>query len=49
MSEVGKIIAFAAAEDKPNSEDLEWAFPNVKPGMRPYGGRVIVQIGRAHV
>jgi co-chaperonin GroES (HSP10) len=26
--------------------DLAWAFPDVKPGQAPYGGRVIVQLRR---
>lgn len=26
--------------------ELTWAFPNVRPGQAPYGGRVIVQLRR---
>jgi len=42
MSEVKKIVAFEATNDTPDPEDLAWAFPDVKPGMEPFGGRVIV-------
>lgn len=30
----------------PDPKKLAWAFPNVSPGQRPYGGRVIVQLLR---
>lgn len=26
--------------------ELEWAFPNIEPGNRPLGGRVLVQLRR---
>ena len=26
--------------------ELVWAFPDVRPGQAPYGGRVIVQLRR---
>jgi co-chaperonin GroES (HSP10) len=41
-----KIVAFNTSDDEPSHEDMAWAFPKVKPGMRPYGGRVIVQLRR---
>lgn len=46
MSEVKKIVAFEAADDTPDPQEMAWAFPNVKPGMRPFGGRVIIQLRR---
>jgi co-chaperonin GroES (HSP10) len=29
-----------------NSNDINWAFPDVNPGTRPFGGRVLVQLRR---
>jgi len=46
MSEKEKIVAFEAAYDTPTPEDLAWAFPDLKSGMEPLGGRVIVQLRR---
>lgn len=46
MSEVKKIVAFSAKDEGHSPEDLAWAFPDVKPGMQPFGGRVIVQLRR---
>jgi co-chaperonin GroES (HSP10) len=46
VSEVRKIVAFTAANDAPDSEDMAWAFPEVDPGMQPFGGRVVVQLRR---
>ncbi|UOF78415.1 chaperonin 10 kd subunit [Caudoviricetes sp.] len=46
MSEVKKIVTFEATDDAPNPEELAWAFPDVKPGMAPLGGRVVVQLRR---
>ena len=46
MSEVKKIVAFEATDDTPDPQELAWAFPDVKPGMAPFGGRVIVQLRR---
>jgi co-chaperonin GroES (HSP10) len=46
MSEREKIVAFTATDDMPDLQELAWAFPAVKPGMAPFGGRVIVQLRR---
>ena len=46
MSEVKKIVAFSAAQDAPDSEELAWAFPEVPPGIEPFGGRVVIQLRR---
>lgn len=46
MSEVEKIVTFEISDDTPDPQELAWAFPNVKPGMNPFGGRVIVQLRR---
>lgn len=46
MSEVQKIVAFRVTDDTADPADLAWAFPSVKPGMEPFGGRVVVQLRR---
>jgi len=46
MSAIPKIVTFEASNDIPDPKDMEWAFPNVEPGMEPFGGRVIVQLRR---
>ena len=46
MSEVKKIIAFSAKDEAIDPKEMAWAFPDVKPGMDPFGGRVIVQLRR---
>lgn len=46
MSEVKKIVAFEVTDDVPDPAELAWAFPDVAPGMEPFGGRVIVQLRR---
>jgi co-chaperonin GroES (HSP10) len=46
MSEKEKIVAFESTQDAPAPEDMAWAFPDVNPGMAPFGGRVIVQLRR---
>jgi co-chaperonin GroES (HSP10) len=46
MSDKPKIIAFEASDDVPDPEELAYAFPEVKAGMTPFGGRVIVQLRR---
>ena len=40
------IVAFEASYDTPDPQELNWAFPNVNPGMEPFGGRVVVQLRR---
>jgi co-chaperonin GroES (HSP10) len=46
MSAIPKIVTYEASNDIPDPKDMEWAFPNVEPGMEPFGGRVIVQLRR---
>ena len=46
MSEVKQIVAFEASDDTPDPQELAWAFPSVNPGMKPFGGRVIIQLRR---
>jgi co-chaperonin GroES (HSP10) len=46
MTENKPIPVIEGKEGVPNAEDLAWAFPNVNPGQRPFGGRVIVQLRR---
>ena len=40
------IAAIEVSDDTPDPQDLEWAFPGVKPGMEPFGGRVVIQLRR---
>ena len=30
----------------PDEQELKWAFPDVSPGQKPFGGRVVVQLRR---
>jgi co-chaperonin GroES (HSP10) len=47
MSEdVQKIVTISVTSDTPDPKELAWAFPEVEPGMQPYGGRIIVQLRR---
>ncbi len=46
VEEKKHIVAFDASYDAPDPQELEWAFPNVPPGMQPFGGRVVVQLRR---
>ena len=46
MSNEKKVVVIEATDDTPDPRDLDWAFPNVKPGMEPFGGRVIIQLRR---
>ena len=46
MSEAKKIVAISATSDMPDPQEMAWAFPDVEPGMDPFGGRVIVQLRR---
>lgn len=46
MSEEKKIASFEASKESVTPEDLNWAFPDVEPGMEPFGGRVIIQLRR---
>ena len=46
MSEKEKIPTISGREGVSDPVELEWAFPLVKPGQEPFGGRVIVQLRR---
>lgn len=46
MSEVTPIASVSQTFDTPSTEDMAWAFPDVQPGMVPFGGRVVVQLRR---
>ena len=46
MSEKEKIPTISGNEGVSDPVELDWAFPAVKPGQEPYGGRVIVQLRR---
>ena len=46
MSDKEVIPTIVGTKGEPDPEALAWAFPNVDPGQRPYGGRVIVQLLR---
>jgi co-chaperonin GroES (HSP10) len=46
VSEVKKIFTFDSTGCMPTPEELEWAFPDLNPGMAPLGWRVIVQLRR---
>jgi co-chaperonin GroES (HSP10) len=46
MSETKPIPTIEGKQGVPDAIELAWAFPNVSPGQRPFGGRVIVQLRR---
>ena len=46
MSEQQVIPTIDGKEGTPDPTELAWAFPEVKPGQHPFGGRVIVQLRR---
>ena len=46
VEEKQHIVAFEVSDDTPDPQELNWAFPSVKPGMEPFGGRVVVQLRR---
>jgi co-chaperonin GroES (HSP10) len=46
MTEMNPIPTIEGVEGTPNAEEMAWAFPDVKPGQRPFGGRVIIQLRR---
>ena len=46
MSELKPIPVIEGQEGTPNVDEMAWAFPEVKPGQRPYGGRVVIQLRR---
>lgn len=46
MSDKEPIPKISGSEGVPDQQELMWAFPEVKPGQAPYGGRVVVQLRR---
>ena len=46
MSEREKIPTILGSEGVPDEQELKWAFPDVSPGQKPFGGRVVVQLRR---
>ena len=46
MSEREPIPTISGSEGVPDQQELKWAFPDVSPGQKPYGGRVVVQLRR---
>lgn len=46
MSEVQKIVTLTVKRGVSDPVEMAWAFPNVDPGMQPFGGRVVVQLRR---
>jgi co-chaperonin GroES (HSP10) len=46
MSELKPILTIEGKEGVSDPVELAWAFPEVTPGQRPFGGRVIVQLRR---
>ena len=46
VSDDKRVAALEVAYDAPNPQEMVWAFPEVPPGMQPFGGRVIVQLRR---
>jgi len=46
MSEKEKIPTIEGSAQVSDPQELEWAFPKVKAGQTPLGGRVIVQLRR---
>lgn len=46
MSEKDPIQTISGSEGVPDEQELKWAFPEVNPGQKPFGGRVVVQLRR---
>ena len=46
QEEKQQIVAFESSNDAPDPAEIAWAFPTVKPGMEPFGGRVVIQLRR---
>jgi co-chaperonin GroES (HSP10) len=46
MSEREPIPTISGSDGVPDQQELKWAFPDVSPGQKPYGGRVVVQLRR---
>ena len=46
MSEREPIPTISGSDSVPDQQELKWAFPDVSPGQKPFGGRVVVQLRR---
>lgn len=46
MSEREPIPTISGSDGVPDQQELKWAFPDVSPGQKPFGGRVVVQLRR---
>ena len=46
MSDKEPIPTISGSEGVPDQQELEWAFPQVSAGQKPFGGRVVVQLRR---
>jgi len=46
MSDKDPIPTISGVEGVPDEQELKWAFPDVSPGQKPFGGRVVVQLRR---
>lgn len=46
MSDKDPILTISGSEGVPDEQELKWAFPEVSPGQKPFGGRVVVQLRR---
>jgi co-chaperonin GroES (HSP10) len=46
MSEKDPIPTISGSDGVPDEQELKWAFPDVSPGQKPFGGRVVVQLRR---
>ena len=46
MSDKDPIPTISGSDGVPDEQELKWAFPDVSPGQKPFGGRVVVQLRR---
>ena len=46
MSDREPIPTISGSDGVPDQQELKWAFPEVSPGQKPFGGRVVVQLRR---
>ena len=46
MSDKDPIPTLSGSQGVPDEQELKWAFPDVSPGQKPFGGRVVVQLRR---
>ena len=46
MSDKDPIPTLSGSQGVPDEQELKWAFPDLSPGQKPFGGRVVVQLRR---